>query len=255
MAFVYDTSARYPADTTLATRNASVNITPGVDAKLIVLGIVDSSAFTRRGTIPTFGGNIFTQVGPGQQRAASSPEVGCELWYYLNPSVGAAYSVNVQGDVSMNLAIKVISFCVSTSGTSYKDRTVAFDVSVGSNNTSANPGGTIRPTYGGGIAVQMVASGSNAPPTAYTHTKMHALDHGTYCSEMQMYLLPDASFLKDVSMTMTLAADDWGSIIGVWKPTYLPGKIKSISNVPDACINKCSSTLYSTVLAVEQIGN
>jgi hypothetical protein len=252
MAFSFDASLlfRNAAATLAGTMNGpaynSTNYTCVAGATLLVVGIfIDPSVANTWKTqvAPTYNGVALSQVD--RMRSDVAPEQAAELWYLLNPTTASALPVVISGrDASSHL--KISSWKAGT------DRTTKLDVSIGSNGTSANPSATLTPTTRkGNVTVQIVASAVNSVGTLSHKNLTPQVDHGSEVSEMQYYIHTDT---EAVTMTYTVASNDWGLLMASFKETYLPGKISKIAGLGIASVNKIASCASTSATAVVELG-
>jgi hypothetical protein len=183
MAHTFDVSS-YAALTTGAPKTLSH--TCGANAKLFVLSIFTAGTTPRTGGAPTFGGKPLTQINV----TYSQTETTNEMWYILNPSVSAAYTVSVPNTgTARSNSLTGASYNVSSGWTTQLDSsTIAFSAS------GANPSTNISASFYGSLIVQNWTSGLNAigTPTPYLGTPIVRADVGNYGYANLYYITPDA---------------------------------------------------------------
>lgn len=190
--------------TTTGTPSATVNIpTNGI----LVLGIVTGSATNRSGGAPTFNGVAMTQAGT-TQKAASSPETSCELWYSLNQGDATNHTLSIPNAGALDVASHWSTYTY-TAG-----KTPALDVTGGNNGTSANPSVSVVTTVTGDVVVAVMGNGLATAPTAQSGNNLDRKDEGAWSSNYQ-YTIAGAP--GSVASSWTVASDDWGLCVAAFK--------------------------------------
>lgn len=165
----------------------------------------------RAGGSPTWGPYTFTDSGLAVQKAATSPETSCELWYLLNPAPGTD-TLTIPNTGGLTIFYQIAFGRAKAGGTS------AFDGANGGNATSTNPTpGAIVTTTDGDIVFSVSASGATnfSPATFPNGTLISANDDGAHGGATG-YILQ--STLGSVTASFTFGtSDDWGCIAAAFK--------------------------------------
>jgi hypothetical protein len=156
----------------------------------------------------------------------------------LAPPTGSAYSISVPNTGLIDI------YCVASSYKAGTGKTSAFDVKNSGTGATLNPSNAVTTTVNGDVIVQVLGDGTNTAPTAYSHTLLYSTDDGLY-SDNHQYALQASLGL--ITLSWTVAADDWGIITGAWKeiapPVYLAGVVTGIGTT--AGFTKILHTLKS----------
>jgi len=163
----------------------------------------------RAGGAPSFAGRTMTQAST-TQKAASSPEAGCELWYLLSPPVGSN-TATIPNTGALNVFYTIATGKAALGGKS------AFDVAGGANGTSTNPApGNLTTTQDGDIGFAVVASGAQSwGPSAQAGTVIANTDDGAHGGGEQYHL---QSTLGVANLGWTFGtSDDWGAVAAYFK--------------------------------------
>lgn len=243
MAHTFDTSLYASTGTT---NPATMSYTCGAGTTIFALGITVVGATARVAGDVTFGGKLMTQI-----RALTNTEASGELWYLLNPSTGAAYTVSVpNAATSKTLFLRGVSMKAASGFTS------AYDSSASVAATTANPSIGIIASANGEAIIQQFCTGLTTIPTIgnqYPGQYILRVDHGAYGSAMQWYVNPSATTVRMGYISGT--SDDYVLITAAFKEISIPNQIKSICFVADSSINAISNLSYAQVLSVSQVGN
>lgn len=195
---------------------------------VLVLMIKIVGGTDRTGGAPTFAGATMTQASTAQ-KAATSPEGGCELWYLLEPPIGS-YTASIPNAGSLTL------FYTLASGKAKPGSGSAYDGATGTNNTSTNPDpGAIITTQDGDIGFAICASGAQSwGPSAQAGTVIANSDDGTNGGGEQYHLQATAG---TINLNWTFGtSDDWGAVAVYFKEVPAVGlnnylSVKSESGV------------------------
>lgn len=183
--------------------------TCGSGVKVLTLGIVVLGGTDRGGGAPTYNGVAMTQAST-TQKAASSPEVGAELWYLINPTTGSAQNISIP-----NTGTAKTLYCQAASWIAPTGYNIAFDTATGANGTSANPSpGAIVPSVNGALVIGVMGSGNNNPPSGRSHIILNETDSGNQSDNNQYLIQPTAA---SVTLTWTATSDDWGAVVAAFK--------------------------------------
>ncbi|MEO7397327.1 MAG: hypothetical protein ABIW84_02060 [Ilumatobacteraceae bacterium] len=176
---------------------------------VLVLMLKTVGAVDRAGGAPTFAGLTMTQAN-STQKAVTSPECGCELWYLLNPRAGAN-TASIP-----NTGTKTILYTIAT-GRAATGKTSAFDGANGGNATSTNPTpGAVVTTVNGAIGFAITAGGwTTWAPSAQVGTIIANTDDGADGGGEQ-YLLQASLGTSTLSWTFA-TSDDWGAVSAYFK--------------------------------------
>lgn len=191
---------------------------------VLALSLKVNGATDRAGGAPTFGGYTMVQAN-ATQKAASSPEAGCELWYLTakqcggrNLPIGTAFTCTIPNTGGLTVFYTLATGRAKAGGQS------AIDVAGGANGTSANPApGSLTTTEDGDIGFAVCASGlTNFDPatpagTGFgtgTGTPLGTFDDGAHGGGQQ-YHLQSAKGAFDLGWTV--GSDDWGAVAAYFK--------------------------------------
>lgn len=166
-------------------------------------------ATDRAGGLPAFAGLAMTQAAT-TQKAAASPEAGCELWYLLNPPVGI-WTATIPNTGSLTIFYTLATGKAKPGGKS------AFDGAAGANNTAANPApGSITTSQDGDIGFAVTAGGWQTwAPSARAGTQIADTDDGAHGGGEQYHLQATAGAI-DLGWTFG-TSDDWGAVAVYFK--------------------------------------
>jgi len=183
----------------------TLSYTCGANTRVLVLGITTASTTVRTGGSPTYNGVAMTQVGSTKVGAA---ECTCEMWYLINPSTGAAYTISVPNAGGLTVTLMASNY-IGASGTS-----AALDVYNSTQTTVANPNLIVTTTANGEVIVDMFGSGYASVPTANSQTLLYKVDEGAWCSNAQYALQASAG---TINFSWTVASDDVAFIVAAFK--------------------------------------
>lgn len=187
---------------------------------VLVLMLVAVGGTNRAGGSPSINGVTFTQAN-STQKAATSPEASCELWYLIDPHslfIPGAYTVTVPNTGGLTIFYALSAGIAKAGGHS------AFDVATGTNGTSANPApGSITPTEDGDIGFAVCATGAQTwSPSAQagtgccgTGSSLGNFDDGANGSAFQFHLQATKAAI-DLGWTFA-TSDDWGAVCAYFK--------------------------------------
>jgi hypothetical protein len=184
----------------------SYTVAPG--DTVICLLIKGTGATNRAGGAPDWGGNVFTQAN-STQKAVTSPEASCEIWYLLNPLPGTQ-TLTIPNTGAITLKYTVVIGRAAAGGKS------AFDAANGGNATSTNPTpGAVTVSEDGSIAFAITAGGwTTWAPSAQVGTVIANTDDGADGGGEQYSLVN----LGSLTLSWTFAtSDDWGAVVAVFK--------------------------------------
>lgn len=185
---------------------AAITVTPVM--KVVVVFLKTNGATDRTGGAVTMQGHTFTQAST-TQKAATTPEAGCELWYVVNPLPGS-YTVSIPNAGTLTIFRSIVAGNPAHGGTSQ------FDGAAGANATSANPSpGNVTVTTAGDIAFAVAASGITTwAPSAQVGTIIANTDDGAHGSGEQYILNPA---IGAHALGWTIGSDDWGAVSAYFK--------------------------------------
>lgn len=220
--------AAHTLDTTGACSGAKIStanpgtsrFTTGSGATVFVLGIEFSGTSARTGGAPTYGGYTMTQASSTQ----TGGENGIEIWYLLNPPIGAN-AISIPNGGGLNLASSTASFKAAAGSSS------ALDIANGAINPSTgstNPGlstttatgrtgtTTVTTTVNGDAIFAMVADGANSwVPTWYGGgTKLCDSDIGLLGYSSQYVL---QASLGKITAGWAGPTSTWGEVVASFK--------------------------------------
>lgn len=193
---------------------ASFTIDPGETVLVLLLDVVGGT--NRAGTAPTFNGSTMIQAN-STQKAVTSPEASCELWYLLNPTAGT-FTATIPNTGALTI------FYTLATGVAARGGHSLFDGANGGNATSTNPTpGAVTCTEAGDIGFAITAGGwTTWSPSAQagtgfggTDTSLGNFDNGANGSGQQ-YILQSTP--ASVTLGWTFAtSDDWGAVAVFFK--------------------------------------
>jgi hypothetical protein len=225
----YDIPSQY--DTRLRGTGASnpqtLSYTCGATADLLVVGIVTAGGTIRTGGKPTYNGVEMVQADANR----SATETCCELWYLLNPPTGSAYDISVPNTGTKTIYILASSYISSTGA-------YAYDTASGSVETNANPDVAVTTTVNNAVVVAVLGDGLNTKPTGCSHAPLFWIDDGNYSDNAQFTIDVVAG---SITLSWTVASDDWCMCVGAWKETLIPvghPAIKRFAGIPYAARNQ-----------------
>ena len=203
--------------TSAANPITTASLTLDTNEKLAVLMIKTVGGTDRSGGAPTFGGQTMTQAN-STQKAVSSPEAGCELWYLLDPPTGAqTASIPNEGTLTLYYTVATGKASSTLSGS------VVLNGSNGGNATSTNPTpGAIVVTADQALGFAVTAGGwtnfSSATPAGVA---LSTSDDGAHGGAEQY--LNIASGPGSFTLNWTFGtSDDWGAVAAVFSENYRP---------------------------------
>lgn len=166
-------------------------------------------ATDRAGGALVFAGLTMTQAST-TQKAAASPEAGCEIWYLLNPPIGT-WTATIPNTGALTI------FYTFSTGRAKAGGKSALDGVSGTNATSANPApGSITTTQDGDIGFAITAGGWQTwAPSAQVGTVISNVDDGAHGCGQQYHLQATAAA---VNLGWTFAtSEDWGAVAVYFK--------------------------------------
>lgn len=194
------------------------SITLETNEKVIVLLLKARGGTDRAGGSPTFGGQTMTQAN-STQKAATSPEASCELWYLLDPPTGAnTASIPNTGSLTLFYTLSTGKASRTNSGL------VVLDGSNGGNNTSTNPTpGAVVVTQDEALGFAITAGGwtnySSATPDI--GVAIATTDDGADGGGEQYHNLTTGPGAFTLSWTFG-TSDDWGAVAAYFCETKPP---------------------------------
>lgn len=191
---------------------AAFSIVTGETVLVLMLNV--QSATSRAGTAPTFAGLTMTQAN-STQKAVTTPEASCELWYLVNPPIGS-FTCTIP-----NTGALTIFYTLATGKAKGGGRS-AFDGANGGNNTAVNPSpGAVVTTEDGDIGFAVTAGGWQLwAPSAQVGTIIANTDDGATGGGEQ-YHLQSAKGSATLSWTFG-TSDDWGAVVAYFKEVPPP---------------------------------
>lgn len=184
---------------------------------VLILFLKVNGGTDRTGGAPTFAGRTMTQAST-TQKAASSPEASCELWYLLRPPIGTSYVCVIPNAGSLTVFYTIATGRAAPGGSS------AFDGAAGANGTSTNPSaGAVITTADGAIGFAVCASGlQDFDPSTPSHTgfgtgtgtPLGTFDDGPHGGGQQYAL---QATLGTITLGWTASSDDWGCVAAFFK--------------------------------------
>lgn len=195
MAHTFDTSSNIVGQTTTS---ITLSHTVGAGASIICVGLVCNSNTARTGGSPTFAGLTMTQAGTRQAGGGGSA-VATEMWYYVNPPVGAN-NIVVPNTGAISITVVGASF-INAGGVQS-----ILDVSGQNGANSSNPSVSVTTTYNGDAIFSV--TGTLAPSITAGSTSITTGTSGTLAYGGQ-YLLQSTAAAAAMSWTATTAR--WAS--------------------------------------------
>lgn len=201
MAHTFDVSAYSPLSTAAP---RTISFTAGSGATLVVLCVFTGGTAARAGGSPTFGGIPFTRVH--EFAANRSYESIPEMWYHLNPSTGAAYTISCPNTgTARNISLHVSSYKAQ------EGHWTVFDTSANAQATTGlNPSIQITPSSKGNVIVALLGDGRSARPSAQTLTYLSSA-YRTSWSDSTQYTITTTT--NAVTAGWTVSSDDNRMII------------------------------------------
>lgn len=192
------------------------SITLASNEKIIVLLLKVVGGTNRTGGSPTFGGQTMTQAN-STQKAVTSPEASCELWYLLDPPSGAnTASIPNAGSLTCFYTLATAEASSSSNGK------VSLDNANGGNATSTNPTpGAVQVTTEQTIGFAITAGGwTTWNPSSQVGTIIANTDDGANGGGEQ-YWVTTGPGSKTLSWTFG-TSDDWGAVAAFFKEITPP---------------------------------
>lgn len=177
------------------------------DEKVLVLMIKTVGATNRAGGSPSFGGQAMTQAN-STQKAVTSPEAGCELWYLLDPPIGSN-TCTIPNTGAATIFYTLATARASSSATG----SVALDGANGGNATATNPTpGSVDIANYSTIGFAITAGGwTTWAPSAQAGTVIANTDDGAHGGGEQYALRANPG---PFNLNWTFAtSDDWGAVV------------------------------------------
>lgn len=174
--------------------------------RVLVLMLKVVGGTDRAGGAPTFGGQTMLQAS-STQKAVSSPEASAEIWYLLDPPVGASTCT------IPNTGSATIFYTLATAkSTSIKNGMTYLEGANGGNNTSTNPTpGSVTVVSPDAIGFAITAGGwTTWAPSAQAGTIIANTDDGAHGGGEQ-YLIVSSPGSSTLSWTFG-TSDDWGAV-------------------------------------------
>lgn len=218
MAHTFGTNS---AHTSGATSPITFAFTTNTGDTVLVLMLKTNGATDRAGGAPTYNGLTMAQAST-TQKAAASPEAGAELWYLLEPPIGA-FSFSVPNTGSLTI------FHMAATGRAGAGFTSALDGVNSANGTSVDPApGAIVTTVNGDIGFAVVATGAQTwAPSAQVGTLLNNTDDGAHGTGRQYHLQATAA---SVNLGWTFGtSEDWGAVAAYFKEVALPFKVRTVN--------------------------
>ena len=193
----------------------TASFTIATDETVLVLMIKARGATNRAGGSPTYGGVTMTQAN-STQKAVTTPEASAELWYIVNPSIGA-YTATIPNTGALTL------FYTFATGKAKAGGASMFDGANGGNATSANPTpSAVTTTDAGAIGFAITAGGwTSWAPSAQAGTIIANTDDGADGGGEQYVLVANARTASTLSWTFA-TSDDWGAVSAYFKEVLPP---------------------------------
>jgi hypothetical protein len=187
------------------------DVMPG--ERLLTLLVKTVGGTDRAGGAPTCNQKALTQAST-TQKAATSPEAGCELWYLLNPPAGTGF-LSIPNTGSATIFYQIVMARPAPG------RSAGFASAVGANGTSTNPdAGNPSPVPASSFAVSVTAGGwtnfSTATPagSGLGAVLISANDDGAHGGGA--YYTLDAAATNPVFEWTFSTSDDWGAVTAVF---------------------------------------
>lgn len=196
-----------PARSSGSTNPLTASVAVATGETVLVVGLKINGATARTGGALTYAGLTMTQADIARF-AATSPEAGAELWYYIDPPVGTA-NVSIPNAGSLTIFVQPALAKGPAGGAS------VFAVAWGNTGTSTNPTCLTAPLPSGGNIIFAQLAGGHTDITlisAQTGTIIHEVDDGAHGGAMQ-YLIQDNPVPNGQVMSWTHGtSDDWGCV-------------------------------------------
>jgi hypothetical protein len=182
---------------------------------VVVLLLKTVGSSDRTGGAPDINSLTLTQAST-TQKAAASPEAGCELWYLLNqserlPKLNGAYTLTIPNTGTATVFYTVVSGRAPAGGWS------TFRAANSGNATAANPTPGAVTCYTGDIAFAITAGGWQSwAPSAQAGTVITNADDGANGEGSQYSIRgSDGSF----DLNWTQSSEDWGAVVAAFGET------------------------------------
>ena len=183
---------------------------------VVVLMLKTVGASDRTGGSPDINSITLTQAN-STQKAATTPEASCELWYLLNqsgrlPRLNGTYTLTIPNTGTATVFYTLVSGRAAAGGWS------TFRGANGGNNTSTNPTPGTVTCYTGDIAFAITAGGWQTwNPSAQAGTAISNDDDGAHGAGTQYNILGSNTAL-DLNWTFG-TSDDWGAVSAAFGET------------------------------------
>lgn len=207
---------RSTAHTSTTGNPATVAFTTIDGERVLVLLLKVRGATNRAGGAPTYAGRTMVQAD-STQKAAASPEGSAEIWYLLDPPIGA-YNLVIPNTGGLTM------YHMIATGRAVPGGRLRFGGASGANGTSTNPApGAIVTTKDGALIFSIVATGATTwAPSARVGTQLNDTDDGADGTGRQYTV---QSTFGSINLGWTFAtSDDWGAVAVAFvdiPPVYL----------------------------------
>jgi hypothetical protein len=215
MAHTLDTFARLPsaANTTATTNPQTGTYTTGTGATVLVLMLLYAGGTARAGGDPSFNGVTMLQAG-STRTGTPSPEASCEIWYLLDPSIGA-FTVSVPNSGGLALKIHIASAIAGGGMVS------ALDQTGGAGTAGTNPTASVTTTVNGAAIFACVADGAQTwNPSGRSGTQIYDEDFGSWGGGSQ-YIMQASFGTQAMSWTFG-TSEDYGLAVAAFKEVTAP---------------------------------
>lgn len=179
-----------------------VPITPTAGSTVLVLSLVTDGGVARIGGTPTYHGTNMTFIC-----GAQAGETCVEMWYILNPDVGA-FSISIPNTQPEELWAVPVVFKAQAGYAS------ELDVSNAADGLGVNPSLSVTTTVDGDAIVNGMGSGYFNIPTANSDILLYSVDDGTH-SDNHQYALDAVAGPRTLSWTQS--GDDWCMAVVAFK--------------------------------------
>lgn len=198
------TFGRNTSHTSTTGNPATVAFTTIKGETVLVVSLKVVGATNRAGGALTYAGRTMQQAN-STQKAAASPECSAELWYLVNPPIGA-YNLVIPNTGGLTIWHMIVT------GRAAPGCKSKFDGAAGANGTSTNPApGAIVTTQDGAFVVSVVATGATTwAPSARVGTQLNDTDDGADGTGRQ-YALQGSKGSINLGWTFG-TSDDWGAV-------------------------------------------
>lgn len=199
-------------------RSASTSANPITFAQQILAGetvmavlIKTVGATNRAGGAPDWGGIPLVQAGT-TQKAVTSPEAGCEIWYLCNPPIelpgGDTRTLTIPNTGAAAIFYQVVF------GRAAAGKGSEFGSANGGNATAANPSPGAVTCDEGGFVVAITAGGwTTWAPSAQAGTVISNNDDGAHGGGTQYALRSAGAFTCNWTFA---TSDDWGAVVATF---------------------------------------